>query len=424
MIQQATQDDAFMIDPYTGLSLPQLIERMEVVAQEGLPIEKSSDWVDLTFEPEITVPGDAWADWDAASQTFITVADKYPEGVTAKTKTTLYYVPELYETRWHDGSNFSVADVVLAMIMEFDRAKPESKIYDESAVPSLETTLQALKGFKIVSTDPLVIEVYQNSYAMDAENTVNSAYDFTFFPVYTFGAGAWHNLTPAILAEENNEIAFSVDKANALEVEWTSLIAGSTLEVQAKYLDEAAAENYIPYEATLGQFITAEEAAARYQNLKKFYAENKHMWLGTGPYYIDEVYPVEGNIVLSHFADYIYPADRWAAYEEPMIATASLEGPLQVKAGEEAAFDLYVDFEEQPYPSDKLQKVSFSLYNANNEVVGSGEAQLVAEGMYEVILPADLTEKLDKGAAKLVVAVASKVVSIPTFAEYEFVIAK
>src|SRR5690606_26906843 len=108
-----------------------------------------------------------------------------------------------------------------------------------------------------------------------------------------FGAGAWHNLTPAILAEENNEIAFSVDKANALEVEWTSLIAGSTLEVQAKYLDEAAAENYIPYEATLGQFITAEEAAARYQNLKKFYAENKHMWLGTGPYYIDEVYPVE-----------------------------------------------------------------------------------------------------------------------------------
>jgi hypothetical protein len=62
-------------DPYTGLALPLPVDRAEVVVQEGLPVFKTLDWVDLSFEPEIVVPADAWADWDAAAQQFITVAE-------------------------------------------------------------------------------------------------------------------------------------------------------------------------------------------------------------------------------------------------------------------------------------------------------------------------------------------------------------
>ena len=45
------------------------------------------------------------------------------------------------------------------------------------------------KGVKIVSTDPLVIETYDDLYYLDAEYMVT-----TWWPDYTYGPGAWHNI--------------------------------------------------------------------------------------------------------------------------------------------------------------------------------------------------------------------------------------
>src|SRR5690606_10351450 len=48
---RATFDRGFVSNPYTGNYMPHRIERIEVYAQEGLPISKSpdSDWVTLEF---------------------------------------------------------------------------------------------------------------------------------------------------------------------------------------------------------------------------------------------------------------------------------------------------------------------------------------------------------------------------------------
>jgi peptide/nickel transport system substrate-binding protein len=424
MIQRGIMDWGLVIDPYTGLSVPKLINKVDVVAQEGLPIQKSSDWVSLSFQPEIKVPGDAWVDWDAKTQKFITAAEKFPKGITAKTKSTAYYIPDLYKTKWHDGSTFSIADVVMYMIMTFDPAKKDSKIYDESTAPALDTFLSQFKGVKIVSTDPLVIETYTDGYSLDAENTINGNFNLTWYPSYTYGPGAWHAIVPAMLGEENNEIAFTTDKATANKVEWTSMIAGPTLAIQAKYLDQAESEKLIPYAPTLSQYITPDEAAARYANLKKWYEAKKHFVIGTGPYYVDQVFPVEGTITLSHFDDYLFPASQWSTFGEPKIASASVEGPVQVTAGQEASFDVYVNFKDQPYASSDIEKVSYILYGANNQMVASGEAKAVADGQYQVVLPADVTSKLESGSNKLTVSVASKVVSLPAFSDYEFVVSK
>ena len=424
MIQRGTMDWGLVYNPYTGLSMPKLISKVEVVAQEGLPIQKTLDFVDLSFESQIQVPEDAWVDWDAENQKFITAGEKFPEGLTSKTKSTMYYIPELFETKWHDGSSFSLADMVMYMILAFDTGKPESPIYDESTAASLETFLSQFRGVRIVSTDPLVIETYTDGYSLDAENTIYGNYNLTWYPSYTYGPGAWHNIVPAMLAEENKELAFTTDKAQALEVEWTSIVAGPSLEIEAKYLDQAASESYIPYAATLSQYITEDEATARYENLKNWYADKKHFFIGTGPYYVDEVFPVEGTITLSRFEDYMFPASQWSVYAEPRIVTASLEGPTSVAAGEETTFDAFVSFNDEPYPSADLDRVTYTLYNEKNEVVASGEAEMIADGQYQVVLPADVTSQLEAGASKLTVAVASKVVSLPAFTTYEFVVTK
>ena len=133
MLIRGTSDVGVVPDPYTGLYWPQRIERAECVVEEGLPVGKTLDWIDLSFAPKIEVPSDAWVDWDPVAQTFITAGEKFTQTQTAKTKCTVYYPADLYKTvKWHDGSNFSAADVVMNMIITFDRAYTQSMIYDEA----------------------------------------------------------------------------------------------------------------------------------------------------------------------------------------------------------------------------------------------------------------------------------------------------
>jgi peptide/nickel transport system substrate-binding protein len=417
MAIRATADVAAMPDPYTGLAWPQRIEKAEVVAQQGLPISKTLDWVDLKFEPEIKVPADAWADWDAANQKFITVGEKFPDGVTAKVKTTVVYPKDLFQkVKWHDGSPLTLGDFIMGMILTFDPGKPESKIYDEAAASNLESFLSHFKGVRIVSTDPLTIETYDDYYLLDAELTVS-----TWWPSYAYGQLPWHALALGIQAEADNKLAFSSDKANANQVEWTSYIGGPSLEILKGYLDQDASAGYVPYEPTLGQYVKADEAKARYANLQKWYKAHGHFWVGTGPFYLDKVFTTEKSLLLKRFADFPDTADKWARFSEPKIATVSVDGPAQVKAGDSATFDVSVTFKGEAYPAAELASVKYLLFDANNNLVAKGDATFVADGKYQVVLSADVTKGLAAGTNKLEVVVASKVVSIPSFQSVQFV---
>jgi peptide/nickel transport system substrate-binding protein len=130
---------------------------------------------------------------------------------------------------------------------------------------------------------------------------------------------------------------------------------------------------------------------------------------------------VEATITLKHYADYPDMADRWVGFGKPMLASAVVEGPGIVKVGEEAAFDVTITFEDQPYPNAKLESVTYWVTDATGALVDQGNAEAVEDGMYKVVLPTDITAKLTAGSNKLSVAVSSKAVSIPAFATVEFV---
>lgn len=425
MAYRATQDYASIPDPYTGLAWPQRAESLAVTAKEGLPINTTLDWATLEFQAEdITVPEDAWADWDATNQTFITVGEKFPEGATSLVKVTWTYPADLFDTvSWHDGSPLSPADFVMGMIMTFEPGKPESGLYDEAYVPGLDAFLATFKGVQIESTDPLVISTYTDSYQLDVET-----FGLSWFPangvVYPQGPGAWHNLTPAIMAESAGEIAFSIDKSTANTVEQTNFIDGPTLEIQKNYLDQATTEGFIPFSATLSQFITPEEAQARYENLNTWFTDHNHFWIGTGPLYVDEVFTTEGNAVMKRNETFPDLADKWARFSEPRIPVVDLEGEGTVTSGQDATFDVFVTFNDEPYPGADVDTVKYLVFNANNEVVATGDAEMTADGQYTITLPADVTSGLEAGANRLEVAVASKLVSIPAFADFEFVTVK
>jgi peptide/nickel transport system substrate-binding protein len=425
----ATQDLGAFADPYTGLYWPQRLEKADVKVVEGTPITTSSDWVSLEFVPEIKVPADVWVDWNGETQTFVTADEKFPDGLTAKAVTTVTYPADLFDKiKYHDGSPLSVADFVLFMITQFDTCDPKSAIYDETNVPNCDTFKSHFKGVKIVSTDPLVIETYDDTVALDAEvqagqiNGSQPGYSASWFPTAYTGPLAWHTYVPAFLAESNSELAFSTNKSTALGVDWTNYIAGPSLDIMKKYLDQAETEAFIPYEPTLGQYITADDAKERYGNIQKWYADHNHFWVGTGVYYIDEVNPVEGSVVAKRFEDFPDLADKWSRFGEPMIAVADVTGPAEVSQSAEVTFDAYVSFKDAPYPQADIDKVAYLLYDAEGSLVHSGEASVVTDGQYFVTLGAAELGKLPAGSAKIEFVVSSKLVAIPTFASYEFAV--
>ncbi len=412
MLVRGMSDVGVMPDPYTGLSWPQRIERAEVVIQTGLPVAKTLDWVDLQFADTIEVPAEAWIDWDPVAQTFITVGEKHPEGLTALRKSVVYYPSELYEIKWHDGNNVTLGDVVLGMILSFDRAYEASAIYDEAQVPAFEQFQESFRGMRIVQEDPLVIETYSDVYGLDAEANVT-----TFFP----GGAAWHVLSVGMLAEATGELAFSSDKAQALDVEWMNYIAGPSLEILQAKLDEAATDSYIPYAPTLGTYITANEAAARWSNLQAWYSARGHFWVDLGPFYLEEAFPVEGTVVLKRNPDFSDPADKWLRFAEPMIADVVVDGPGRVSSGSEATYEVLVTFKDEPYAVETIDTVKYLIFDAVGTLAITGEATAVEDGLWQIVLSAEQTAQLETGANRLEVAVVPLLVSVPTFGTVEFV---
>ena len=421
-VQNATNSRGMMPDPYTGLAWPLRADKMDLVVQTGIPVQTNLDWVNLSFEDKITVPSDAWVDWDPKTQKFITAAEKFPDGVTAKSKATIYYPADMFQTvKWHDGSNLSVADFVMYMIETFDYSKEGSAIYDEDTAGNLEAFLTHFKGVQIVSTNPLTIATYDDNVYADAELNYT-----TWWPNNNSnGESSWPILAIGNAAVANKELAWGTGQADRNKVEWMSLIGGPSLDILSKYLDQAISANTIPYEPTMSQFLTADEAKSRYAALKAWYAAHGHFWDGTGPYFLDSVDLNAGSAVVKNNPNFVDLADRWSKFGQAPLADASLDGPGQVKIG--AATDFTATFTYKasgdPYPSADIKAVKFLLYDGTGATVYIGEGVATADdGVYTLTIPADVSAKLVAGTGRIETAAVLGPVAIPAFTSLDYVV--
>jgi len=415
---RATFDRGFIVDPFTGNYWPQWFERAEVTAVEGLPISKTLDWVSLDFVPEIEVPGDAWAEWDPVEQRFITAEEKWPEGATALRKTVMYYRDDLFEkAKWHDGSPYTLGDMLFSYALSWDRAYPESPYFDKSEEGALQTTLKVFKGLKILSEDPFVYEIYTDSWSLDAEHNISDLFAVN----YNYGNAPWHTLALGLLAEVNEELAFSASKAEELEAEWLGFETGPSIGILAKYLEKAAEENFLPWPNFLNDYISQEEIASRYANVKDWYNAKGHFYVGNGPMYLERAFPLEKMVHLKRFEDYTEPADKWSMFEEPHIAEVDISGPARVEQGADVTFDAFVTFKGEPYALDDITEVKYLVMDFAGDVALSGQAVGVKDGEFVVTLTAEDLEQLPVGSNTLEVIVMPNIVGGASFEQHAFV---
>jgi peptide/nickel transport system substrate-binding protein len=229
------------------------------------------------------------------------------------------------------------------------------------------------------------------------------------------------------LGDMEGTVAYSADKAEAEStdtqtVEWLSFIGGPSLEVMNAMADKAIEEQFIPYANVLADYITPEEAVARYENAKAFYEEYGHFNIGSGPYILEEVFLTEKVATLVYNPMFPDPTDKWyGKYGDPKVAEVVVEGPGTVIVGEEAVFDVYVEFQGEIYPADEIKSVTGLLYDGTGQIVDTIEAVLVEDGHYTVTVPADLSAIMEAGASKLEAVVVPLPVAIPSFQALEFV---
>jgi len=315
--ERATMDNGFEYDVRDGLVWPHVASKADVVVQAGLPVGQANtslSWCNFTTSPSlISVPATAWADWNGT--------DWIPagSGVTAKTKTVVYYPTGTFGRPLQDNSTLSAADFLLFAIMTFDRAKPASAIYDLSWVSIYNAFMTHFKGMTFNFTTPgydLVVTTYDDLILMDAELLAMSNSWYPWGTASGQGESLFDNVALGVLAETNHSSAFSLNKATNETIEWMSFIAGpslvgsGTVKGLVQYLSQdvlnASSPNYgfIPYESFLGGYINQTVAVARYQNLQNFYTANGNMWVETGPYYLKHVDTTAKTIELDAFTSY------------------------------------------------------------------------------------------------------------------------
>jgi len=406
MYYRALSDPAVMPDPFTGLYWPQRVKKAEVYALKGLPIDVTLDWVTLKFVDNITVPREAWYDWDPVKQEIIYA----PSNTTAKTKTVVYYDDNLFNMKFHDGSKLSIADIVFSYILTFDRAKPESPVYDEAYVPLFEAFREYFKGFRIISTNPLVIEYYSDRIYLDAEWIAWDAAS-AFYTDYLYGPGPWHTVTIGWLAEADKKLAFSADKANALKVEWMNYIAGPSLSILKECLDKAVAQKFIPYKNVMGKYVSEAEALERYNNLKKWYDAKGHFLVGNGPFYLDRVDTTARIVVLKANREFIDTADKWLKFSKPMIPEVKITAAPTITPGLSAEIPVSITFEGRPYKVADMKFVKYIITSPTTTLVGVAEP--VKDGEWRIKLKPEETSQLPPGAVSVEVIAVSKLVGTP-----------
>jgi peptide/nickel transport system substrate-binding protein len=388
----------------------------------------SSEWLDLQFVQSVEVPTDAWYDWNVTTKEVITA----PSGTYAKAKITVNYGDVIGNVKYHDGSVMSLADWLAFWPLRFERANPQSTVYDESYASAYQTFRTNFRGQRVVSESPLVIEYYTNVTYLEAEDLLTSGESARALPyIGTYGYNGWpdypwHMVAIGMSVEEQN-IGFTWTKAKATKVdgEWMNYIAGESLTALKNSLDTSKADDYRPLLAS--EYASAEEATERYTNLETWYNDKGHFWVASGPYYLEQADFIAHIAVVNAFRDYQFKADRWAWLSSPPIPESSVELPEiatgmpgNVIPGVDASFILELSSDGQPYPNNRIDFVKYLVVDSAGGVIVDGDATAGAEGEWTITLDSAVTTNMTEGTYNLITIALSKDVALPGMLETAF----
>jgi hypothetical protein len=317
-------------------------------------------------------------------------------------------------SKFHDGTNMTVADIVYPFAFAYRWSARDPEIDRATAV--LREWLAAVRVVKVDSEIKdfgelqIVYEVPQvEVYLRDAaEPSVAEAIAPPWSVV------PWQLVALMEEAVTRRLAAFSETEAKRRGVAWLDLARDAKVKTTlASLLVELERRVFVP--EPLRGHVTVEQAKQRWAALRRFYGRHGHFLVTSGPY---QLVRWSGNsVVLGVFRDLSYPNtvgsfDGYALPLRAWVTKAERRGDrLELRADAEmvSKFERSYKIVREPYRLEPTGEKSRDTLVARYTVVGAGD-EVVAAGSSETVdggrLIVDLKGKLLPGAYRVFVALA------------------
>jgi peptide/nickel transport system substrate-binding protein len=311
--------------------------------------------------------------------------------------------------KWHSGQPVTIADIMYATAFAYEWANKDSdndKYYDEAYASQYQSTLPISKG-TVLNKDGTFTTYFDFNWPMDKDRVAATG---TVSPKagnpgrQTMVSWEIYEALAKLVAEgskSGTQYSFSSDPSvTEVDVINPKCVA----DIKAKLQDFVAAK-YVP--DTIKQWVTPEQAVARYNAAIKFIDTYGNAYISNGPFFISKVDYNANYIELSAFRDYPYKSDYFPKlFRTTITRIDDVKVPATAQRNADAKIDIQVSAVTYPddtaKAADNKAKVTVSMIMADNSEK-LYTAKYVSAGNFQVVIPAKDLGALKPGAYTLVV---------------------
>jgi hypothetical protein len=320
-------------------------------------------------------------------------------------------VYDVVTSPFEDGSEMAVADLLYPYVFARRWGAQAGTAPHEPRLAALAVTIEErLVGLKHVRTDKTthaiaeglsvetktpVLEIFLRDAPGDERQVAALAPPWSTVP--------WHLLVVMEEAVVRGYAAFSKEEAARRRIAWMDLVRDADLRARLLTLiANFERESYCPQ--PLKNFVSADEARARWRALRTFVEANRHLLVTNGPYRLKEWTPQ--TVVLEAVREMTYPLgfgtfDRFVNPPRAVIAAVTQEaGEIRVRADAEMLLKAGRTYrlEKEPLRHHTTRGVQgllvvsrYLLIGPDGKVVKVDKMEWKEDGQFVIKLPDSLT---------------------------------
>jgi hypothetical protein len=326
----------------------------------------------------------------AAKVAYEVIASPFEDGSEMAVADLLY--PYVFARRW--GSNADAGTDPHEPRLAALAATIEERLVGLKHVRTDKTTHTIAEGLSVETKTP-VLEIFLRDAPGDERQVAALAPPWSTVP--------WHLLVVMEEAVMRGYAAFSREEAARRRIAWMDLVRDADLRARLLALiANFERESYCPQ--PLKNFVTADEARARWRALRSFAETNRHLLVTNGPYRLKEWTPQ--TVVLEAVREMTYPLgfgtfDRFVNPPRAVIAAVAQEaGEIRVSADAEMLLKAGRTYrlEKEPLRQQTTRGVQgllvvsrYLLIGPDGKVVKVDKMQWKEDGQFVIKLPDSLT---------------------------------
>ncbi len=382
----AFTDPAVWPHPHTGLYMP--IRATFSVAAPGPTTS-------------LQVPSDALT-WNPATLGFQPVL----LGTTARSEVTYTFT----FGKWHDGSDFTMDDVLYELALAYRRANASGDVHQidrDAAATSTILLANALRGFRVL--DGTHLQAWYDYWHLDPSmvaSLINPAFPATPWTASELALSTVLDDTCRI-----SEVTAANEGKDALDLTRGRCLAAMDANIVGYF--------GIHRPPGLDAYITPGEASTAWTALRNFRNTTGHYFASNGPFVLRGIDEFALQTTMTVDPNYPIPADAYDRYLVPRVPEITL-GPIPlVIIGLNASFSLTSRLQGVAY--DEIDSSFLVLNPSTGAVLFQGKAARAAAGSYEIKLTGTQTSLLQAGAYELRTITVGNEAAIPVFVSQPFI---